>query len=211
MKTNNNEKKHLKQVARHILIRLKQLFPHAGMMLNYSNNWELMVAVQLSAQCTDKKVNQITPELFKRYSSVSDYANADTEEFERLIYSTGFYRNKTKNIILAAQMIHNVFHGEIPKTMKEILMVPGVARKTANVVLGNAYGVVEGIAVDTHVKRLSKVFKLTNESNPIKIERDLMNVIPKKDWFHATYLFIEYGRVYCPAKRHDHEKCPLGH
>jgi endonuclease-3 len=129
------------------------------MILEYSNNWELLVAVELSAQCTDKKVNEITKKLFKKYKALDDYVKADPREFERDIFSSGFYRAKTKNILAAAKMVQEKFHGEIPKTMHEILTIPGVARKTGNVVLGNAYGVVEGIAVDTHVKRLARILR----------------------------------------------------
>lgn len=205
------QKKQRGMRAQRALRKLKQLFPEAGMMLSYTNNWELMVAVQLSAQCTDKKVNQVTPALFRRYPTLEDYCVADPHEFEKLIYQTGFYRNKTRNILAAAKAVKLRFHGALPKTMEEMLTLPGVARKTANVVLGNAYGVSEGIAVDTHVKRLTRVLGLSDETNPVLIERDLMELIPKRDWFHATYLFIEYGRTYCPAKKHDKTKCPLGH
>lgn len=195
--------------AKRILMILKLLLPNAGMILKYRNNWELLVAVILSAQCTDKKVNEVTKNLFKKYRTISDYALANTKEFEHYIYSTGFYKAKTKNILAAAKLIQKKFNGRIPKTMEEMLTIPGVARKTANVVLGNAYGIVEGIAVDTHVKRLAYRLALTDHTDPNKIEQDLMQIIPKKDWFKATYLFIEYGRKYCPAKKHDHSKCPL--
>lgn len=197
--------------AKSVLGKLKKLFPSAGMMLSYGNNWELMVAVQLSAQCTDKKVNEVTPALFAKYPGFRDYLRAKPTEFERMIYQTGFYRNKTKNILAAAKMIDQKFHGKLPKTMEEMLGIPGVARKTANVVLGNAYGLSFGVAVDTHVKRLSHVLRLTDEHDPVRIERDLMELFPKKEWFHVTYLFIEYGRRYCPARKHDHTTCPLGH
>jgi len=197
--------------GRVVLRRLKGLFPDVGMMLTYKNDWELLVAVELSAQCTDKKVNEVTPALFARYRTLNDYVDADPREFEQLIYQTGFYRNKTKNILAAATMVREEFGGKIPKTMEEMLRIPGVARKTANVVLGNAHGVVEGIAVDTHVKRLAHVLGLSEEHDPNKIERELMRVFPRKEWFHATYLLIEYGRTYCPARKHDHTKCPLGH
>jgi endonuclease-3 len=197
--------------GRSVLKTLTRLFPEAGMMLTYGNEWELLVAVQLSAQCTDKKVNEITPALFKKYPTLEDYINADPREFELMIFQSGFYRNKTKNILAAAKMLQQKFHGKLPKTMEEMLTLPGVARKTANVVLGNAHGVVEGIAVDTHVKRLSRVLDLSDETDPEKIEKDLMRMFPKKEWFHVTYLLIEYGRKYCPARKHDHTKCPLGH
>ncbi len=195
--------------GRVILRKLKKLFPDAGMILRYNNDWELLVAVELSAQCTDKKVNEITPALFARYPTLEDYVHADPREFERMIFQSGFYRNKTKNILAAAKMVKQQFHGKIPKTMEEMLGIPGVARKTANVVLGNAHGIVEGIAVDTHVKRLSHRLGLSDETDPNKIEKDLMEVFPKKEWFHVTYLLIEYGRKYCPARKHD--ACPLGH
>lgn len=193
-----------------ILVELEKLFPDAGMMLRYENNWELLVAVELSAQCTDKKVNEVTPALFARYPTLDDYLTAEPEEFERLIFQTGFYRNKTKNILAAARVVKQQFHGEIPRTMEEMLVIPGVARKTANVVLGNAYGVVEGIAVDTHVKRFARTYGLSDEEDPVKIERDLMEVFPKEEWFRVTYLIIEFGRTYCPARAHDHHLHPLG-
>jgi endonuclease-3 len=195
--------------AGEILSKLKALFPDAGMMLKYRNNWELLVAVELSAQCTDKKVNEVTEKLFKKYRTFSDYANADPREFEKDIFQTGFYRNKTKNILAAAKMVREKFGGKIPKTMEEILTIPGVARKTANVVLGNAYGVIEGIAVDTHVKRLVRLWGLSHEESPEKIEKDLMALLPKEEWFDFTYKVIEYGRKYCTARVKDHSLCPL--
>lgn len=192
-----------------ILRELKRLFPAAEIALYYSNNWELMVAVQLSAQCTDKRVNIVTPLLFKKYPRLEDYCAADPVEFEKDIHSTGFFRNKTKNILAAAKMVRDTFGGEIPHTMKDILTIPGVARKTANVVLGNAYGVVDGIAVDTHVMRLAQKLGLTKHKDPVRIERDLMAAIPKEEWFAFTYRLIDYGRAYCVAHPHDHATCPL--
>lgn len=192
-----------------ILKELQRLFPQAHIALHYSNNWELMVAVQLSAQCTDKRVNMVTPVLFKKYPRFDDYCAADPAEFEKDIHSTGFFRNKTKNILAAAKMVKEKFNGEIPRTMAEILTIPGVARKTANVVLGNAYGVVDGIAVDTHVMRLAQKLGLTQYKDPVRIERDLMALIPKKEWFAFTYRLIEYGRAYCVARPHAHAECPL--
>ena len=188
---------------------LKRLFPEAGMILKYKHHWELLVAVQLSAQCTDKKVNEVTERLFQKYRKLEDYVKADPREFEQNIYQTGFYRNKTKNILAAAKMVKERFGGKVPRTMEEMLQIPGVARKTANVVLGNAHGVVEGIAVDTHVMRLSRVLGLSKEKTPEKIERDLMAIIPRPQWFNATYLIIDYGRKYCVARPHKHELCPL--
>ncbi len=198
-----------KQRAKKIIAALKKLFPHAKIILNYSNNWELLVAVMLSAQCTDKMVNKVTEKLFKKYKTLNDYVNADPKEFEKDIHSAGFFRNKTKNILTTAKMVKDKFHGKVPNTMKELLTLKGVARKTANVVLGNAFGIFEGIAVDTHVRRLSKLYGLTNHNDPDKVEQDLMKIIPKKDWFTYTYVMIEYGRKYCRARKHDHGNCPL--
>jgi endonuclease III len=191
-----------KQRATQILKKLKKLFPKAAIVLNYSNSWELLVAVILSAQCTDKKVNEVTSSLFKKYKTLNDYVKASQKEFEQDVKPTGFYRNKTKNILGAAYIVQKRFGGNVPDTMEEILRLPGVARKTANVVLGNAYGVVEGIAVDTHVMRLSQKLGLTNYKDPVKIEKDLMELFPKKDWFFLTYGLIEYGRHVCPARKH---------
>lgn len=195
--------------AEKIVAQLKKLFPHARIALHFSNPWELMVAVQLSAQCTDKKVNEITPALFKKYRKLNDYVRADPRDFEKLIHSCGFFRAKTRNILACARAVKERFDGKLPKTMPEMLMLPGVARKTANVVLGNAYEVVEGIAVDTHVIRLSKKLGLTRHTDPVKIERDLMAILPKKEWFSFTYRLIEYGRKYCPARPHDCSKHPI--
>jgi len=195
--------------ARIIVKELKKLFPHPKIFLKYSNNWELLVAVILSAQCTDIMVNKVTEKLFKKYKTFNDYTKADIKEFEQDVRSTGFYHNKAKNILATAKLIKEKFKGKVPNTMDNLLSLHGVARKTANVVLGNAFGIVEGIAVDTHVRRLSKLYRLTTYDDPEKIEQDLMKILPKKDWFKFTYLMIEYGRKYCPAKKHDHENCPL--
>ena len=196
--------------AAKVVAVLRKLFPSAKIVLNYSSNWELLVAVILSAQCTDKKVNEVTEKLFGKYKTLADYVKADPKEFEQDIRPTGFFRNKTKNILAAAKMVQEKFGGTIPKTMEAMLQLPGVARKTANVVLGNAYSVVEGIAVDTHVIRLSQKFGLTSHSNPVKIEQDLMKLLPKKDWVFFTYGMIEYGRNVCPARAHkDCKSHPL--
>jgi endonuclease-3 len=195
--------------AKKILRELKKLFPDAGMMLNYRNNWELLVAVELSAQCTDKMVNRVTETLFKKYRTLDDYVRAKPRAFERDIYRTGFYRAKTKNILAAAKLMKTKFRGKMPKTMEEMLSIPGVARKTANIVLGNAHGIVEGIAVDTHVKRLALKLGLSMHENTDWIERDLMAILPRDEWFTFTYRLIEYGRKYCPARPHAHDKCPL--
>lgn len=193
---------------------LRKLFPHPKIALTFGNPWELLVAVQLSAQCTDKKVNEVTPALFKKYRTLDDYVKAGktaagVRAFEAAIHQCGFYRAKTRNILAAAKYIKEKCGGTLPRTMAEMIKVPGVGRKSANVILGNAYGVVEGIAVDTHVMRLSQVLGLTREKTPEKIERDLMAIIPKKDWFEATYMIIDYGRAYCVARPHKHEQCPL--
>ncbi len=192
-----------------IIPTLRKLFPDAKIVLKYSNNWELLVAVILSAQCTDKMVNKVTEKLFKKYKNLDDYVKADPREFEKDIHSCGFYKNKTKNILTTAKMIRDQFGGKVPRTMEELLTLRGVARKTANVVLGNAFGIYEGIAVDTHVKRLSRLYGLSSQTDPNKIEEDLMKIVPRKDWFPFTYLLIEYGRKYCPARKHDHKNCPL--
>jgi endonuclease-3 len=188
---------------------LRKLFPSAHIMLAFSNNWELLVAVELSAQCTDKKVNEVTKALFKKYPKLDDYIKANKREFEKDIYQCGFYRAKTKNILAAAKVVREEYKRKLPRTMAEMVTIPGVGRKSANVILGNAYGVVEGIAVDTHVKRLARVLGLSTEKTPEKIEQDLMQIIPQKDWFRATYEIIEYGRKYCVARPHNHNLCPL--
>jgi len=200
------QQKKRKERMRLFLREVKKLVPEAGMILKYSNNWELLVAVILSAQCTDKQVNKVTEKLFRKYRTLDDYANASAREFEKDIYSTGFYRNKTKNILAAAKMVKEKFGDNIPKTMVEMIEIPGVSRKTANVVLGNAYGIVEGIAVDTHVARISQRVGFTTEKDPKKIEKDLMELLPKKDWFRLTYYMIEYGRQHCKARA---KECPL--
>src|SRR3989338_2785998 len=196
-----------KKLAKKIISKLKELFPNAKIVLKYSNNWELLVAVILSAQCTDKMVNRVTEKLFKKYKTLNDYINAVPREFEQDIKSCGFYKNKTKNILTTAKVIKAKYKDEVPNTMKDLLTLSGVARKTANVVLGNAFGIYDGIAVDTHERRLSKLYGLTDHDNPDKIEQDLMRIIPKKDWFKFTYLMIDYGRKYCPARKHDHKNC----
>ncbi len=198
-----------KKRAQTIIARLRKKFPHAKIALSFSNPWELLVAVILSAQCTDKKVNQVTPALFKKNKKITDYVHADKKEFEQMIHSTGFYHAKTKNILATAKIVHEKFGDRVPQTMEEILTLKGVARKTANVVLGNAYNIVEGIAVDTHVLRLSQRLGLSSSDKPIVVERDLMNLISKRDWFKSTYFFIEHGRAICTAKDPRCDLCPL--
>lgn len=165
--------------------------------------------MQLSAQCTDKMVNKITQKLFKKYKKLGDYVKADPREFEQDIKSSGFYRNKTKNILGAAVMIKKEFGGKVPDTMAELLRLPGVARKTANVVLAEAHGVVAGITVDTHVIRFVQRFDLSDYKNPVKIEQDLMVLLPKREWGSFTHRVIHYGRYLAPARAYDTTKDPL--
>ncbi len=188
---------------------LKKLFPNAAIELRYKTPWELLVAVQLSAQCTDKMVNKITEKLFKKYKKLDDYLKGSPREFEQDIKSSGFYRNKTKNILAAANMIKKEFGGEVPMTMAEILRLPGVARKTATVVLKEAHGVVAGITVDTHVIRFVQRFDLSDYKNPVKIEQDLMALLPKREWGSFTHRVIHYGRYLAPARTYDTTKDPL--
>ncbi len=205
---NETKEEKIKRTQR-ILKLLRKEFPHAKIALHFSNPWELLVAVILSAQCTDKKVNEVTPALFKKYKTIRDYARADKKEFEKMIHSTGFYHAKTKNILATAKIVHEKFGDHVPETMKEILTLKGVARKTANVVLGNAYRVIDGIAVDTHVLRLSQRLGLSSSDKPVVVERDLMEIIPKHDWLKSTYLIIEHGRATCTAKDPRCDSCPL--
>jgi endonuclease III len=188
---------------------LKKLFPRVKPFLHFSNPWELLVAVILSARCTDKKVNEVTEKLFRKYRTLDDYSGANPKEFEREIKSTGFYKEKAGRILAAARLIKTRFGGQVPRAMEALLQLPGVGRKTANIVLGAGYGVVEGIAVDTHVRRLARLLGLTDETDPDKIEQDLMKLIPKSEWVEFSYRLIEYGRQYCPARSHDHSNCPL--
>ena len=192
-----------------IIELLEKEYPDAKTALNYTNPLELLVATVLSAQCTDKRVNAVTKSLFKKYKTAEDYANADLEELEEDVRPTGFYRNKAKNIKKSCRMLVEKFNSEVPKTMDELLELPGVARKTANIVLSNAYGVIEGIAVDTHVRRLSKRLGLTENKNPDKIERDLMKIVPKAQWKRITDLLIFHGRNVCMARKPKCELCTL--
>ena len=190
--------------ARIISRELKKLFPgKLQTPLHYKTPWQLLVAVILSAQCTDAQVNKVTPRLFKKYPNLHAFASAKQKELEREIFSTGFYRNKARSIIGAAKALGERFEGKLPKTISELLTIPGVGIKTANVVLGHIHGVVEGIAVDTHVRRLARKFGLTQESDPNKIERDLMKLFPKREWWDTAYRLKAYGRVYSPARRGD--------
>lgn len=188
---------------------LKKEYPKAKISLNYFNHAQLLVSVILSAQCTDKRVNLVTERIFRKYKTANDFANANLRTFESEIRSTGFYRNKARNIIAAAKMIQKEFKGRVPKTMEDLLKLPGVARKTANVVLGNAYGIVEGIVVDTHCKRVSYRLGLTSSTAPERSERELMRTIPKKDWFSYGCLAIAHGRAVCKAPVPLCSKCVL--
>src|SRR3989338_5411875 len=197
-----------KQKVKSIIKELKKLFPKAQTALEYSSPWELLVAVILSARNTDKKVNEITKDLFKKYKTIEDYKNADLKDLEKDLSALGLFRQKAKFVKTTAEMIFDRYNGKIPKTMDGLTYLPGVGRKTANIILGNVYGIVEGIAVDTHVSRLSKLFGLTKNSDPNKIERDLMEIIPKEEWFDFTNRMIDYGRRHCPASC-KHINCPL--
>lgn len=198
-----------KQRALEILLRLKQLYPEAPCTLNYETPVQLLVATILSAQCTDERVNLVTPELFRRYPDVAALAGAELEELETLVKSTGFYRNKAKNIQAACRMIMTEFGGEVPKLMEELLRLPGVARKTANVVLAHAYDIHMGVTVDTHVKRLSQRLGLTQYTDPIRIERDLMKLIPQPDWENWSIRLIYHGRAVCNARNPQCDRCAL--
>ena len=195
--------------AHEVIRRLEEAYPDARTALDFSSPLELLVAVILSAQCTDVMVNRITPDLFRRYRTAREYAEAETAELEALIKPCGFYHSKAKNIMGAAQKLVTDFGGEIPRTMSEITTLPGIARKSGNIILYITYGVTEGIAVDTHVKRLSQRLGLSQEHDPDKIERDLMAVVPRPKWGSINYLLVNLGRDTCAARIAKHEKCPL--
>ncbi len=199
----------VKEKILEIIDLLEKEYPGVRISLEHSNPFELLIATILSAQCTDKRVNEVTKTLFKKYRSPHDYIRTSQEELEKDIYSTGFYRNKAKNIRKLCEMLVNDFGGKVPDTMEELLILPGVARKTANIVLSGAFGKVEGIAVDTHVKRLSSRLGLTGNTDPDKIEKDLMEIVPKKDWAGFSLLLIQHGRNLCFAKKPLCGKCVL--
>jgi endonuclease III len=198
-----------KQRSLEILVRLKRLYPDATCSLNYETPVQLMVATILSAQCTDERVNQVTPLLFARFPDAAAFASADLTEIETLVRSTGFYRNKAKNIQAACRMIVTEFGGQVPKQMEELLRLPGVARKTANVVLAHAYGINAGVTVDTHVRRLTNRLGLTHEDDPVKIERDLMKFLPQPDWENWSIRLIYHGRAVCNARNPACDRCQL--
>jgi len=192
-----------------ILKRLRKEYPALKCALNFMNPFELLVATILSAQSTDIQVNKLTKGLFQKYKTVRNFAEADPEQFRKDVSSVNFYNNKAKNIQATARMALEKFHGRVPKTMEELILFPGVARKTANIVLYNAYGITEGIAIDTHVKRLANRLGLTTNEDPVKIEKDLMTVTPKADWGDLTHLLIAHGRAVCKARKPMHENCTL--
>lgn len=193
-----------------IMRRLGELYPTAHIALDYSGDpWHLLVAVILSAQTTDVGVNKVTPVLFERFPTPADLAGADVLEVEGIVKPTGFYHNKTKSIMAAARMVIADFDGKVPDTMEDLMRLPGVARKTANIVISNAFGKIEGIAVDTHVFRLAHRFGLSDHDDPNKVERDLCDLIPRDEWFHVNYRFIDHGRAICTAKRPICGACAL--
>lgn len=189
--------------------RLSRAYPHARCALNFTNPHEMLFATILSAQCTDAMVNKVTDKLFKKYPRLEDYAGASFLELQQDIRATGFFRQKARNLQAAARKILDHYGGEVPATMEELMTLPGAARKTANIVLGNAFGKVAGIAVDTHVRRLSQRLGLTVHHDPVKIEQDLMNLVPRSRWFNLSYLFIEHGRAVCKAPTPRCEDCVL--
>ncbi len=193
--------------TRAIIRKLKKRFPDANCSLTQRSPLQLLVATILSAQCTDARVNIVTKDLFKRYKTTKDYAEADPEELSEIIRSTGFFRNKTKSILGMAQGLLEKHQGKVPRTLDELTKLPGVGRKTANVVLGNAFGIDEGVVVDTHVARISNRLKLTKHKDAVKIEQDLMRLVPKSDWTLFPHLMILHGRATCQARKPRCEEC----
>jgi endonuclease III len=198
-----------KQRVEKIIELIEKQYPNAKTALNFTNPLEILLATILSAQTTDVTVNIVTRNLFKKYRTAEDYVNADIVELEQVIHSTGFYHNKAKNLQKCCQLLVEKFHSQVPKTMEELLELPGVARKTANIVLYNAFGITAGIAVDTHVTRLSQRLGLTQQKNQNKIEQDLMQITPKEKWMPLTDLLIFHGRNVCKAKKPHCEVCVL--
>jgi len=198
------------QRIRPLIARLTRRYPEAKCALDHQNPLELLVATMLSAQCTDVRVNLVTRDLFAKYRTALDYANADPAVFEQEIKSTGFFRNKTKSILAMAQALVGRHAGRVPNTLAELTALPGVGRKTANVVLGTAFGINEGVVVDTHVSRIANRLKLTSQHDPVKIEQDLMKLVPRKEWSHFSHLLIHHGRQICEARKPKCEICPVG-
>jgi endonuclease-3 len=199
----------IEERAPEVIRRLEAAYPDAKVALNFSNPLECLVATILSAQCTDEKVNEVTATLFKKYRRAEDYLAVPEDELKADIKPTGFFNQKATSIRAACQRIVEVYGGEVPGTMEDLLTLRGVARKTANIVLGNSFGIVEGIAVDTHVKRLANRIGFSNESDPVKIEQDLMRLIPREKWFSFTYVLIDHGRAICHAKKPRCTECPI--
>ncbi len=195
--------------AAKIVAILRELYPGAKCSLDFTTPLELLVATMLSAQCTDERVNVVTKTLFKKYRSAEDYASANPEELEQDVKQTGFYRNKAKHIHEASALINERFGGEVPRTMDELTALPGVARKTANVVMGNAYGIVEGVVVDTHVGRIARRLGLTASEDPVKVEQDLMALLPQSDWLDLSHMLIMHGRAICQARKPLCAECAL--
>lgn len=192
-----------------IIQLLDKLYPNPQLPLTHSNVWELLVATILSAQCTDKRVNEVTPGLFRKYPTIQDFANANQAELGQDIRSTGFFNNKAKSLIGAAKRILSGFGGEVPKTMEEMLTIPGAARKTANVVLGGYFRIPAGVVVDTHVQRISRRLDLTKQTDPVKIEQDLMKILPKENWIDFPLQLIFHGRSLCIARKPHCADCPI--
>jgi endonuclease-3 len=190
---------------------LRSTYPKSRTALTYKNPLQILVATILSAQCTDERVNQITPMLFRKYRSAKDFARANREELEEEIRPTGFFRNKSKSIIGASTKILEDFSGKVPDNMEDLITLPGVARKTANIVLSSGYKKAEGIAVDTHVKRLSGRLGLSTEKDPNKIEQDLMRIVPREEWIDFNYMLVNHGRQVCQARKPKCPECPLSH
>lgn len=195
--------------AARIVVELRRLYPGASCSLDFGSPLELLVATMLSAQCTDERVNQVTKSLFQKYRSAEDYANADPETLEQDVKPTGFYRNKAKHIREASRIIVDIYSGTVPRTMEELTSLPGVARKTANVVMGNAYGIVEGVVVDTHVGRLARRLGLTESEDPVKVEQELMALLPQTDWLDLSHMLILHGRAICQARKPLCADCSL--
>lgn len=195
--------------VREIIRLLRKHYPESRTALEFRTPFEILVATILAAQCTDERVNKVTPGLFQKYPTPAHFARANRGRLEQEIRSTGFFRNKAKNIIGASKMIVEEFGGAVPDSMDELVRLPGVARKTANIVLSSGFGKAEGIAVDTHARRLSQRLGLSRESDPVKIERDLMAIIPKRDWLDFNYMLVAHGRAICQARKPKCPECPL--
>lgn len=204
-----NKNSNLEKRVIEIVKILRQIYPDPKTVLEYKTAWELLVATILAAQCTDERVNKITPSLFKKYPDISDFADAKQAELEQDVRSAGFFRNKAKNIIGAAQKIIKDFAGQVPDSMEQLITLSGVARKTANIVLSSVFKKAEGIAVDTHVRRLSQRLGLSKHTDPDKIEQDLMKIVPRHDWLDFNYLFVNHGRAICQARKPKCSDCML--